>query len=246
MIRLLKEIIYCENIQKVLNEKSEVSCKKIIDSQQCDLKDFQLPEPWNGDLKNCKILFISSNPSINRAEKYPLGNWNFEDISDFFINRFSYDRKWVKNELYPLQFDVTYSNDWVRFWGAVRNIARVLLETKCPKPGKDYAITEIVHCKSVAEIGVQDAMITCVDKYLDRIINLSNAKVLICLGDKVSNIIKERYQLDNSAQIQERPNSTQLIMFLPHPNARKERRLDKIFTIDELTMIKNKINQSIL
>ena len=105
MITLLEEITNCENIQNTLNEKSGTPCKKIINSQQCKLEDFQLPEPWNGDIENCKILFISSNPSINRAEKYPLGNWNFEDISDFFINRFSHERKWVKNELYPLQFN---------------------------------------------------------------------------------------------------------------------------------------------
>lgn len=243
MKQLLEEITNCRNISKTLNEKSETPCRKIIESQQCELKDFQLPEPWNGDIESSKILFISSNPSINRAEKYPLGNWNSEDVSDFFINRFSHDRKWVKNELYPLQFDGSYSNGWVRFWGAVRSIARVLLDTHSPTPGKDYAITEIVHCKSVSEIGVQEAMETCTDKYLDRIIKLSNAKVIICLGDKVSGIVKSKYQLDNFSKIQKKNDSGQIFLFLPHPNARKERRLDKIFTHDELTRIKNKITQ---
>jgi len=101
MEELLQEITNCEIIQKTLNENFISPCKKIIDSQECTFKNFQLPEPWNGDLENCKILFISSNPSINRKENYPLGNWNKSDITDFFINRFSSPKKWVKDELLP-------------------------------------------------------------------------------------------------------------------------------------------------
>lgn len=74
MEKLLEEITTCENIQKILNGNLDSDCKKcekIVNSQKCNFEDFQLPEPWNGDLENCKILFISSNPSINR-KKYPL------------------------------------------------------------------------------------------------------------------------------------------------------------------------------
>jgi hypothetical protein len=185
-------------------------------------------------------LFISSNPSVNHSEEYPLGSWNKEDVADFFTNRFSHEKKWVKNELYPLQKDGNYPKGWVRFWGAVRSIARVLLDENSPVPGKDYAITEIVHCKSVSEIGVNEAMETCTEKYLDQLIMSSGAKLVISLGDKVANVIKEKNNIEKNTRIAF-INEGKTLVFLPHPNARKERRLDKIFTPKEIELIKSKI-----
>lgn len=250
MEKLLEEITNCENIQKTLNGNFDSDCKnceKIIKSQKCDnIKNFQLPEPWNGDLENCKILFISSNPSFNLYEEYPLGKWNKSDVSDFFINRFSNrfpDKNFVRNELYTLQINGCYSKNWIRFWAATRSYARYILDTNSPVPGIDYVMTEIVHCKSVAEKGVQDAMETCANKYLDKIIKISKAKIIICLGGKASNAVKKRYQIETTEKIFENSTMDKVFLFLPHPNSREERKLNKILTQDELEKVKNKLKQ---
>jgi hypothetical protein len=245
MEKLLEEITTCENIKKTLNGNFDSDCKnceKIIKSQKCDnIENFQLPEPWNGDLENCKILFISSNPSFNQDENYPLGDWDKSVVSDFFINRFTSKKKWVKNELYTLQSNDVYSENWVRFWAAVRSIARVILDTRSTTAGKDYALTEIVHCKSKDEEGVQDAMETCADKYLDRIIKITKAKIIICLGGKAADAVKLRYQIETTGIFFESSVMDKVFLFLPHPNAHKERKLNKILTQDDLEKVKNKI-----
>ncbi len=242
MEKLLEEITNCEIIQKTLNENFDSRCRKIIESQECnDYENFQLPEPWNGDLENCKILFLSSNPSFNVNDKYPKGNWSRSEVSDFFINRFSSERFFVKNELYTLQKDDSYSKNWIRFWAAIRSYARYILDTKSPKPGKDYVMTEIVHCKSTNEEGVIDAMDTCANKYLDKKIKITKAKIVICLGEKASNAVRKMYQIETAGYLSENFNLDKVFLFLPHPNSRKERKLNKILTQDELEIIKTRI-----
>ena len=245
MKKLLEEITNCEIIQKTLTENCKSDCEKIIKSQKSNTyKNFQLPEPWNGDIENCKILFLSSNPSFNQDEKYPLGDsdyWTKSDVSDFFINRFSPDKDYVKNELYTLQSAGGYSKNWVRFWAAVRNIARVILDTKSTVAGKDYAMTEIVHCKSRDEEGVQDAMDTCANKFLDKIIKISKAKIIICLGKKTADVVKRRYEIETTEMFFENSAMDKVFLFLPHPNAREERNLNKILTHDELENLKDKV-----
>jgi len=247
MEKLLEEITTCENIKKTFNGNCDCDCENIIKSQKCsEYKDFQLPEPWNGDLENCKILFISSNPSFNSEEYYPLGDWDKSKVSDFFINRFNKNEDkniWVKDELRPQLKDGDYSKkkNWVRFWAAVRSIARVILDTRSTNAGKDYALTEIVHCKSKDEEGVQEAMKTCADKYLDRIIKITKAKIIICLGEKASNVVKNRYRIETTEKFFENSTMDKVFLFLPHPNAHVERKLNKILTQDELEKVKNKL-----
>jgi uracil-DNA glycosylase len=245
MEKLLNDIAYCENIHKVLLDNCNSPCEKIIKSQKNDYSKLHLPEPWNGDIENCKILFISSNPSISSKEKYPDSEWEKAEVKDFFINRFSKEKKWVKNELRPLLKNGDYPSpkNWVRFWAALRSMSKVLLDTKITTAGVDYAMTEIVHCKSQAEIGVADAIETCADKYLDRILKLSNAKVIICLGDKVSKLMKKRYSINNKELVAQFLNEEKLIIFLPHPNARKVKKLEKIIPEEKLSWIKSELKK---
>ena len=48
--------------------------------------------------------------------------------------------------------------------------------------GIDYAMTEVVHCKSESEIGVNRCKTLCAETWMDRIITLSSAKVLMLFG----------------------------------------------------------------
>ncbi|MCF3607522.1 hypothetical protein L2E81_13290 [Planktothrix agardhii 1033] len=62
-----------------------------------------------------------------------------------------------------MQTDGTYSRV-TQFWAAVRKRAIELLQRDVI-PGFDYALTEIVHCKSHHEIGVEQAQEQCVQAY---------------------------------------------------------------------------------
>jgi hypothetical protein len=55
---------------------------------------------------------------------------------------------------------------------------------RAPVPGQDYALTEVVHCGSGVERGVDEALETCSSRYLKRVISLSPAKLLVLVGTK--------------------------------------------------------------
>ena len=70
-------------------------CNPLYRSQSCStLQDFQIPEPWNGDIINAPILFVGLNPGFTEDELYPkIGNayWSQSNgaidiakVEDFF------------------------------------------------------------------------------------------------------------------------------------------------------------------
>jgi len=144
---LLLQISLCRN--RIKNE----TCSKIVHNQKCN--PLHLPEPWSGDLKNAKILFLGSNPSYNCHEDYPTADTNPDEIIDFFLNRFS---KYSTKELYPkMKKGYEKEKKWVRFWAGVRARANELSPDKTLVLGRDIVISELVHCKSKSEKGVKEA-----------------------------------------------------------------------------------------
>src|SRR2546427_741399 len=96
---LLRQITRCPNIQRwIASPQDSNPCSRIISVQDpkhvMSLACHQVPEPWSGDLKHAPILFLSSNPSIDEKEEYPLWSWDDEKIEDFFTNRFS---QWIED-----------------------------------------------------------------------------------------------------------------------------------------------------
>ena len=51
-----------------------------------------------------------------------------------------------------------------------------------PRPGVDYAVTDIVRCKSRKGEGANEALAECSGRYLRRTIEASGARVLVGLG----------------------------------------------------------------
>jgi hypothetical protein len=49
-------------------------------------------------------------------------------------------------------------------------------------PGCDYVLSEVVHCKSRSEQGVREALPTCTERYLARVIAASAARIIVLLG----------------------------------------------------------------
>lgn len=225
---LLLEIARCPNIQACLAEGVDSHpCAPIVRSQgktRQTLANFQAPEPWSGDLHRAPILFLGSNPSIGYQEEYPLYGWSDENIADFFVHRFGGGpRQWVKDGLYVLCKDGNHSTKWVRYWAATRKRAAELLGRNSVEPGVDYVISEVVHCKSRHEHGVKTALEQCGDKYLERLLEASGAKVIACLGRLPAYALRKKWGIPREVrfhgpiQIGERER---FLVFLRHPNAR--------------------------
>ena len=172
---LLVEIARCPNFCAAVTDKTH-PCNKIATNKN-QPTERHLPEPWCGDIENAEVLFISSNPSIDPSENFPIASWNDDDIVDFFEKRF---------------YDPNYKN---RFFTVVLKIANWILNNINTKPTKEenlkkcIAITEVVHCKSKGEEGVADACNTCVEKWLRKILNFYNGQYVVVLGKKAKTLI---------------------------------------------------------
>ncbi|MFA5880989.1 MAG: uracil-DNA glycosylase family protein [Eubacteriales bacterium] len=239
-MNLLNQITKCPNVQSCFtSEVDDHPCEKIVLSQKVSKEEFHVPEPWSGHLEKARILFLSSNPGVARQEKYPTSSWSADLVFDFFDNRFDSPNGWVKDGLFPLMTSGGYKANWVRFWAAIRRRAVELLDRSDISPGVDYAITEIVHCKSNNEIGVREALKECMNQYLDKVLDLSGAKVVVCLGNRVSDAIREKLNIPTTSKIHG-PVITKKVKryfaFLPHPNARGNRSFEKCMPDDLIAL----------
>jgi len=246
MEKLIRSVIDCPNIRKCLNNNEALNhpCSKIVNSQQAkSFDEYQLPEPFNGNIEEAPILFISSNPSIDRFEEYPMIKWSIEEINDFFINRFK--NKWVKNQLYTLNITGEYNKKWVRFWAGIRKRTSELLDKKDIQLGRDCAFLEVVRCKSIGESGVIEAMDECVKLHFQNAIGHSNAKVIIGMGKCAEQILCKLYNItfdtENIGKIHKINinDIERYLVFMPHTNSRRERTFESILTqIDLITLRK--------
>lgn len=206
--KLLLDIAMCDELSKARTDKFH-PCYKIVHYQD-DLSAFQIPEPWNGDIENAEILFISSNPSIDMTEKedYPQmlwnenkktyqlkGKWTEKDVECFFANR-------LKSDEYKKRMKSENKTDGAQYWYRSRMVAAELLDMKLDDDRLEdyYCYTEIVHCKSKNEEGVCEACKKCFSKSTIKIINLAKkVKYIIVVGRKAQkqfDIIKREYDLD--------------------------------------------------
>lgn len=211
--RVFWDIVYCKEISKAIKNSSHC-CNQII-SVQDSSKYFQLAEPWSGNITVAKILFISSNPSISSDDKIPTKIWKKKDIKFFYEKRFR--GYFIKDGSKGLKINKTYKN--VSFWSSVKARSTELLPGNSV-PGESYALTEIVHCKSKDECGVSNALSRCTKLYMDRILGISGAKVLIILGKQAESWFKSKYSLKPNIHFYYDKNAKRYLIFLPHPNAR--------------------------
>jgi hypothetical protein len=227
--QVLLEIARCPVVASCYRGEDGDGCRKIVLSQSVDHAEFHLPEPWSGDLEKARILFLASNPSLWHEEDYPTAAWSDTDIIDFFHRRFAGGRKdWLKDDTRTLLKSGQHASRGTRFLQSVRNRATELLDHEAV-PGADYALTEVVHCKSQQEFGVGEAMMPCNYRYLDRVLALSGAKVVIVLGRTARESLTYALNVPEFAVNSIYGPTTvggmsRLFAFLPHPNSRGARR----------------------
>ena len=177
---LLLKIGRCPELSNACGQASH-QCHVVARTQGTGLMDRSIPEPWSGHLSSARILFITANPSLDADEQFPRPEWSDVDVEDFFENRFAGGAKrWTRDGSRVLRVDGSYSVA-VQTWAEVRNSATIVLGRDAI-PGEDYAITDVVHCKSRKAVGVAEAHDFCVSRYMNEILNAAKARVLIAVG----------------------------------------------------------------
>lgn len=216
--KLAIEINSCAEVSKAMSDSNH-PCHKVVNWQakewnppilQIANSRMHRPEAWTGDIVNAPVLFLSSNPSFDLEENYPnwdLNDWPIEKVEDFATNRFTsqIERGYGASDgLSSKQIDRTISKDGkllhkVTYWNWARSLVAYIHGKDISEISahSDYAMTEIVHCKSKKEKGVKKARIKCKDKYLERILQVSNAKLIIISGkhacEDIKNIFPDKF-----------------------------------------------------
>jgi uracil-DNA glycosylase len=210
-------ITHCPNIALALKDNSH-PCSAIVRSQHVPENEFQLPEPWRGQIDNARILFVSSNPSIG-DDRYALSSSADEQVWESQHLAFGGgSRPYILDGIRTTKTDGSPLTV-VRYWSSIRARARELLPNAVP--GEDYAVTEVVHCKSVDEIGVHEAALTCYSLHASNVFSVSPARVVVVLGKFAREAL-----LGAGADFPRLPldlelgGRTRTVLFLPHPNAR--------------------------
>jgi len=237
---LLLGIARCRNIDRARCSSSH-PCHAIVTSQVTTGEVFQLPEPWNGRLAEAPLLFVSSNPTIGTRAEFPRDTWDDEVIEDFFVNRFGEGMKpWTKGGNRALLADGSHAKA-NHFWSSIRKRAVELFE-RAVVPGLDYALTEVVRCKSDAEYGVREAAGECAGRYLLPTFEASEATLIVTLGrvaeEYLRKIVKFDGPLSSPTMIGGRDR---VVAVLPHPNAHEKRTFLNRFDERDLAELRRRL-----
>lgn len=198
---LLIRVARCPLIGEAMRSASH-PCHEVVASQDVGEADRQVPEGWAGNLRDSRIVFISSNPSISvaplgqpssAAEAYPVAAWPDNKIVEYLGHRFDQTVRphpFVRG-FHHLQRDGHYAPKPTRFWLSIQQRAVELLGDEA-EPSRNYVMTEVVHCKSTGETGVASAAATCAGRYLDDILSLTAAPVVVVVGKQAHIRLQQR------------------------------------------------------
>lgn len=211
-------------------------CLKIISVQEgVPSTYFQVPEPWRGDIVSARLLFVSSNPALNRADDCPTATAPDAEVIDYYVQGFpsAFPRNLLR--------DGTLGQP-VRFWSQIRNRAAECygVAPKDISPGRSFALTEVVHCKSNNEHGVVEAATECVKRHFDAILRLSCADVIVVLGNAAANALRVAQTPDVTPR--EWCGRDRLVTWLPHPNAYKKRTFRALYSRGQMDDIQRALS----
>lgn len=113
-------------------------------------------------------------------------------------------------------------------------------------PGKDYALTEVVHCKSRKNEGVKQALKECSDRYLSRVLSHSDAKVIVCLGVLVEQIVREKLAIPPGVRVYgpaEISGKIRHVVFSAQPNSNQPRKFSVTLLKEELAELRSALRR---
>lgn len=223
-------------------------CSTIVAVQDdVSLQQHQVPEPWTGRLDLARIVFVGSNPSIDPLEDYPGWGDDPEAIREYFVERFDGGPGQIKDGRYSPSRDGGWGGA-VRFWSSVRQRAFELLPDAVP--GLDYALTEVVHCKSRGEIGVAEARSTCAERYFPSIVEqATSADVFVVFGVHAARAIADLFGivLDSGQRLAEieAGGGRRFVVYLDHPaGGGAIKRLRTALTETEFDLVRRAVERS--
>jgi len=234
-------------VSKILSGDFDNPCSDIVLSQGVnEISDFQVPEPWNGDIANAPLLFLSSNPSISDVEEYPIWSSKFDVRFDFFTNRFGGGiKEWVIDGKRALAKDGSYISA-TGYWSEILNRAKEIIGHKV-KPGIDFALTEIVHCKAQNMSGVESALDECEAKYLEHILEVAGAKVVVVIGETAGKQFRTKLNVDPEVSLigpMRVSGKDRILLFLAAPGSNKPRKISRVLMPSELRLIQEFLHRS--
>ena len=167
---------------------------------------------------SARILPLTNSKSIQRNHGSYIGQLIFSIIDSPRLLAGLFDRRaLLRNGLRSAP---------VQFWRAARDRTAEILQKgrDAVKPEIDFALTEVVHCKSQKERGVAEALHFCSDRYLERVLSISAAKVLIVYGRFAKDAVHRRFgslmsPLPNGLSLVSIRDNPRILVLLPHPNA---------------------------
>jgi len=239
--RVLESIIQCEILARC-KAGEDLPCSKIVSVQDVPIREHQVPEPWTGHLEKARLVFISSNPSIDPLEAYPRWGDDITQSGRYFTDRFDGGPGQILDGVRSPLPGGGWSTGVVRFWASVRQRAFELIPDAIP--GIDYALTEVVHCKSKNEIGVAEARHTCATKYLPQVLSAaSEARVFAVIGVHAAREVSQLFDLglDGEHRYAEfvhdgRPRA---FVYLDHPSSGgKNKRFATALTPEQLDRLR--------
>lgn len=191
----------CHKVVKWQFDKLNLSGNSIVGS------NLQRPEAWTGDLEKAPIIFLASNPSFDAEETFPdwSGQWTESDISDFATKRFlatdirpfgATDGPDMKRaDRVYLKVGTSKTGKTVAYWREIRGRVAEILNKSISEVSADadYVMTEMVHCKSHKEIGVNESLSFCDRKWTEKLLALSPANLVIVMGKKPALKVLELY-----------------------------------------------------
>jgi hypothetical protein len=135
------------------------------------------PEPWIGHLAQARMLFVSSNPNGLDGSHGASSASPTDDLGIVLETEFAFDRVAPTGaSVQPKYVDPPRTS-----WEGALVCSRQVFGTEV-RPGYDYAQTEVVHCGSEKQAGVEPALPVCVAMYLAQVLRAAAAPALVVVG----------------------------------------------------------------
>jgi len=208
--QLARDIAQCSELKNVSLDSGHPCQTVAYESCAGDFR--QLPEAWVGNLETARLMILSSNPTISveknpkKQELFPLGGtsnpeiehpeWPIDRVLDFRLNRFEQRREtpYVLSDTRYLTVAGSHVASTNKYWTQSFRIGREIFGNEFQME-RDIILTEVVHCKSKKEIGVKEAVATCSKRYLNRLLGLTMAQLVVIAGAQARARVHELRQM---------------------------------------------------
>jgi len=243
-LQLATDILQCPLVDAALRkEEAGVPCREVV-TFQSRVRRYP-PEPWSGHIDEAKILFLASNPGSNAGEIEPAEHELTADSSvdawlPIFDNAFDQGQTpGIVDGVRMVDYSGQPRGRPVLYWVWAKDRAAEILGPGVD-PGRDYALTEVVHCGSRSEHGVAEALPVCVHRYLGRVLRASPARILVCVGYFAQHAVTAHLDCELPSSLVgpvDLCGSPRYVVSIAHPSRFRRPTLDKTIGEQGLTRL---------